>query len=135
MPFAVLPHTADFKLRVWGKNPEEVFQAALLAMSKILSEESPSKARVITRTVKLKAGDRTALLVDFLSEALALAQINREIYREVVFTKLTEQELAAELRGFSVEKFIKDIKAVTYHEAQVRQNPAGEWETFLVFDI
>jgi len=87
------------------------------------------------RTVTVYASDRTALLVDFLNEALSLAQIHKEVYLSVAFSTFSEIALEATLKGAKVDEFNEDIKAVTYHEADVRQNEKGEWETTLIFDI
>ncbi|MEK7162360.1 MAG: archease [Patescibacteria group bacterium] len=136
MPYEVLSHTADLKLRVWGRNPEELFSEALLAMMQILKSDLRFKNEDLRmRNIKIQSPDMTALLVDFLNEALTLAQTNHEIYTEVHFKKLTEAELDTELSGFPVEEFEEDIKAVTYHEAEVIKNKKGDYETNLVFDI
>ena len=37
--------------------------------------------------------------------------------------------------GFDIEEFDDDIKAVTYHEAEVRKNGKGNLETYMIFDI
>ena len=51
------------------------------------------------------------------------------------FSSLTDCALEAGLEGFEVEVLAKDIKAVTYHEADVRENAEGQFETTIVFDI
>jgi len=43
--------------------------------------------------------------------------------------------LDARLFGAHVRKFDEDIKAVTYHEANITHSPTGEFETMIVFDI
>ena len=87
------------------------------------------------RKIIVEAPDTTALLIDFLSEVLALSQINKEIYGRMTFSHFSPTKVEATLGGVMAEKFDEDIKAVTYHEADVRQNEKGEWETMIVFDI
>jgi SHS2 domain-containing protein len=87
------------------------------------------------RDVTIKAPDRTSLLIDFLGEVLADAHIERQAYVAVRFQELTETSVSAKLGGVSVEQFEEDIKAVTYHEADVRQDEKGMWATMVVFDI
>lgn len=138
MPYQILSHTADLRMRVTGKTMQELFSDALYGLMHILNEEVSSEPnhRVSAKQfVSLSAPDRTALLVDFLNEALSLAQVGREVYTRVTFEKLTDTELSAELAGVDVEEFDEDVKAATYHEAEVTQNENGEWETMLVFDI
>jgi len=54
-----------------------------------------------------------------------LTQVNKEIYNKVKFTKFTDTELEAELSGQKVERFGEDIKAVTYHGLEIKQNKDG----------
>lgn len=143
MPSEILKHTADLRIRVWADSLERLFQDAVFGMMGVLKENFKPQALnhkkstnpELKREIKIKAGDQTALIVDFLNEALTMAQTNKEVYTGVKFNKISETELEAELNGIPVDEFDEDIKAVTYHEADVRQNESGEWETMLVFDI
>lgn len=74
-------------------------------------------------------------MVDFLSEVLSLVEINKEVYTKVNFKKFSQNYLETELEGISVDSFDEDIKAVTYHEADVKRDKDGLWKTNLVFDI
>lgn len=134
MPYEIVKHTADLRMKVSGKTPEELFAEALRGMMFVLKEEGGG-GEGRKRTVVVQSADLTSLLVDFLNEALAQAQINREIYDRVVFKNFSETGLEAELEGTAADAFDEDIKAVTYHEADVKRNEKGEWETGLVFDI
>ncbi len=134
MSYEIAKHTADLRMKVEGKTPEELFAEALRGMMGVLKEGS-ERGEKRKRKIAVQSGDRTSLLVDFLNEALAAAQINREVYDRAVFRRFSETELEAELEGAAVGSFDEDIKAVTYHEADVRRNEKGEWETGLVFDI
>ncbi len=133
--YKFLPHTADFRMYVRAASPEELFKEALLGMMKVLKSDLEAFEDGISESVELKAGDMTVLLIDFLNEVLTLAQTNKEIYTDVDFEAFGETHLKANLRGARVDEFDEDIKAVTYHEADVVQNAKGEWETNLVFDI
>ncbi|MEK7192164.1 MAG: archease, partial [Patescibacteria group bacterium] len=74
-------------------------------------------------------------LVDFLSEALALSHIHKEIYNKVIFRKFSPNSLEADLEGAPAEFFDEDIKAVTYHEADVKKDAKGNWSAAIIFDI
>lgn len=136
MPFEILGHTADVRLRVWGKTLAELFEAAaygLMAMMQPVAENHYSMT--VTRHLEIQAGDSTELLIDFLNQILTLAQTNRETYPRLRILHLGDQELEAELDAVPVDGFGKDVKAVTYHEAEVKRNEGGDWETLLVLDI
>jgi SHS2 domain-containing protein len=66
---------------------------------------------------------------------LSLSLLKQAVFNQVDFKQISETALTAELTGSPVGRFDKEIKAVTYHEAAVTKNPAGRWETKVVFDI
>ena len=132
--YEILEHTGDVKIRVFGETPDGLFQNALLAMNEILKPKIKGQ-RSKVRNIEITSTDLNALLVDFLSEINYLRQVNREVYDKVKFTKFSAVKVEAELNGRKVEEFGEDIKAVTFHELDVRQGPEGIWETVIVFDV
>lgn len=122
-------------MSVTGKTLEELFCDALLGMVEAMKPRKDDRARTIRRTMKLDASDTTALLIDFLSEALVWMHTKREVYAGVRFISLGDRSLEAELAGFITESFGEDIKAVTYHEADVKRNAEGIWSSNIIFDI
>lgn len=138
MPYLFSPHTADVRLIVTGGTYEDVFRLALEAMAELMKENFCRTGRedfIQKEELELKSIDGTSLLVDFLSEVLTLSHIDKTIYCEVIFEALTETEIRARVRGKATTQFDKDIKAVTYHEAELKINEKGQWESILVFDI
>ncbi|MCI0471152.1 MAG: archease [Candidatus Aminicenantes bacterium] len=135
MPYKIGSHTADLRIIVTGENIEKLFVSALAGMMSYLGPRILEKPRHIRRMIKIESLDKTALLVDFLNEVLSLSQINKESYDKIIFKKLAETKIEAEIFGNKVENFRQDIKAATYHEADIKKNEKGELETVLVFDI
>lgn len=145
--YEILEHKGDFKIRVFGKTKQELFLNALLGMESGLRPEIDFRnqqyldARLRragigkSRHIKIKSQDSNALLVDFLSEALYLIQTNKEVYNKADFKKFSDTELEADLFGQKVEIFGEDIKAVTYHGLNIRQDNSGIWQTEILFDI
>ncbi len=74
------------------------------------------------------------MLVNWLNEILYLQETQREIYQEFKIASLTDTELEATLQGAPSAPTIKFIKAVTFHDLQVRQTEAG-WEATIVVDV
>lgn len=135
MTFKILEHIADLRMAVIGKNYQEIFKSALAGMADILKQGVGRFPAVKKRKIKVASVDYDALLIDFLNEALYQTQINKEVYFNVRFKDLKPTGLKAEILGIPIEKFDEDIKAVTYHEAGIKQNEKGEWETNIIFDI
>ena len=131
--YETLEHTADLRIRAFGKTKKELFLNVLLGMTE--SQKAEKLAKEAKREIKIKSLDLEALLVDFLSEALYLTQVNREIYNDIKFTKFTDTELEGELTGYKVERFGEDIKGVTHHDLNVHQKKDSAWETTVLFDI
>lgn len=135
MSYKIVSRTADLRMIVMGKNIVELFSSALAGMMFFLGPKIPKNPKPIRRIIKIESPDKTALLVDFLNEILSCSQINKETYDKIIFRKLTSTEINAEISGYAVENFREDIKAATYHEADIKQNKKGKWQTALVFDI
>lgn len=137
VPFTILPHTADIRLKVQGKTHKELFQNALLGMNEIIRKGYCKQYRKypIKKNISIKSFDTTSLLIDFLSEILTETQINQALFCLVKFNKLDKYNLQAQIFGDKVDGFDQDIKAVTFTEANIIVNMNGFLETVVVFDI
>jgi SHS2 domain-containing protein len=131
--YEILQHTADVRLRVSAATIEDLFAEALRGLMDVIKAERIQAGNVHAR-VRVTAPDTTALLVDFLNEVLTRCHIERAIYPRVRFRSMTAAALEADLEGDHVAGFGEDVKAVTYHEADVRQEN-GNWSTALVLDV
>lgn len=131
--YEVVEHTTDLRLNVSASNLADLFRESLRAMTDCM--QPAGSGRGVRRTITVDAPDRTALLVDFLSEALWAAHVHHEVFDRAEFRELSGIHLEADLSGHRADDFGEDIKAVTYHEAEVVETGTGEWRTRLVFDI
>ena len=131
----ILPHPADSRLLIQAETLPELFSAALEGMNRILKKDLVFSGMPVKESLNLSAADSTNLLIDFLSQVLSLSLLKQAIFSQVDFKPLTATALVADLRGNLVDHFDKEIKAVTYHEAAVRKNAEGLWETKIVFDL
>jgi len=133
MEYSFREHTADVRMDVKSKSFPALFRQALLAMFEFLRPiELPKR---VLRNVDVRSPDASALLVDFLNEALSLAQTHKETYTSVQFNTLQPKVLRAKLLGHRISSFGEDIKAVTYHEAKVECDSSGIWHAHVIFDI
>src|SRR2546423_13891467 len=113
---------------------EDLFRDAMRGMFAIMCSGALRRAdgalKCAATQIEIDSLDRTTLLVDFLSEVLTRAHIDRAVFDDVTFEQLTERDLKATISGHASARFEQDIKAVTYHEADVRQIDGG-WQTTL----
>lgn len=133
--YEILSHPADLKIKVFGRTKEELFSNALLSMMEAKKPELNKDPKIKNRKIKIKSADIELLLVDFLSEVLYLSQINKEAYIQVQFKKFSDFELTGLLKGKKAERFGEDIKAVTHHDLEIKQNLDSTWEATVLFDI
>ncbi|MDD2696989.1 MAG: archease [Candidatus Pacebacteria bacterium] len=131
--YEILEHKADLKIKASGQTKEELFFNMMLGMEESMKPETEDTET--TRRIKIESLDLSSLMVDFLSEVLYLIQINKEIYKNIEFGKLTDTEAEGELTGLKVERFGEDIKAVTHHNLDIHQNQDKTWEATVLFDI
>lgn len=132
--YEILEHTADLKIRAFGKSQAEVFSNILKGMFETIKPQEVSDGQEIVRDIKIKSQDIESLLVDFLSEALYLSDVNNEAYFTAKFKKLTNKELEGEIQGIKIEKFEKEIKAVTWHNLEIKKEK-DLWQATVLFDI
>lgn len=145
MNFELLPHTADIKLRAYGKTKQELFRNALIGMFQVIGPHAPGcvvKDGLLVcpslpehHDVAIASPDEQALLVDFLSEALYLSDVYNQVYLDIYIHELTPTHIQATLYGVNITGFdVVEIKAVTYHELAFAQHD-GIWQVDVVFDI
>jgi SHS2 domain-containing protein len=135
--FSLHPHTADIRLQVWAPTLQELFCVAAQGLAEVLVPEGCRRPAAPLRRwyrFAVHSPDETALLVDFLSMVLLASYLRRALFCRVRFLEFTPTSLRARLMGYSVEGFQQDVKAVTYHEAQIRLSKQG-YEAWLVLDV
>jgi len=131
--FEFLDHPGDLKLRAWGSDLEELFAHAAQGIMTFLFGSGVANLQPYrTETIEIEAGDREALLVDWLSELLYRATSEYHAYMGFRMHELTETKLKAAVAA-AVAEAVEDIKAVTHHELSIRKGESG-WEATVVFD-
>ncbi len=138
-PFRSMPHTADLALEIWADSRPGLFREAargLLAL--LLDTARPPRAEPEQwRAMELRAPDPAFLLADFLSEILALANLEGQLVMAVDVTKVGQADLSARLGlapAAALGGVVQEIKAVTYHGvAPGRQG--RRWRAVVVCDV
>jgi len=133
MPYRMLEHTADLSFEVTAGSFEELMSEALRAMTEWTGPQWTDRA--VERSFRIDAQDREMLLVDLLNESLTLSQIHHEVYERLVIRSIGEGFVEGSFVGRAVTGALDEIKAVTYHGAQVEQLPDHSWRAILLMDI
>jgi SHS2 domain-containing protein len=136
-PYQAFDHTADLGLAITGAGEEELFANAAIAVFDIITDLDRVEAREIRR-IAVEGDGREDILINFLREILYLYNGEHWLLKELRIVRMSEKSLEAEALGEPLDErkheICKEIKAVTYHQAQVRQTPAG-WTARVIFDV
>ncbi len=128
-----LEHTADWALEVWAPDLGTLLEEAARGMYDLLGIETDRTAPRQQRRLELEPPDREAAIVELLGELLYLLE-TEHIAFEPLTIDVRGGSLTAELVGAPVLDQTKEIKAVTYHQLEVRDTPSGV-EATVVFDV
>lgn len=134
MDYEILEHTADLKIRAYGKDLPELFSYLLRGMFESCQPNLMDETLAVSREIAIKNSNLESLLVDFLNEALYLSDVNNEAYFEAEFEKLIETELIGKIKGRKVKNLGVEIKAVTWHELEIKKG-GNSWQVTVIFDI
>ena len=131
-----MTHTSDIRLLIKADDMKELFLAGMHALSRETAGEFyPKKfSQDFIESIEISAIDCTSLLVDFLSDLLSLSQIHQVVFFDLNFLYFDSLNMEAEVIGMRFKEIEEEIKAVTYHEADVIFKD-GLYQTNLVFDI
>jgi SHS2 domain-containing protein len=130
-------HTADLGLAITGTSREDLFANAALAVFDIITDLSLVEPREARRIV-VEGDSPEDLLINFLREILYLYNGKHWLMKEIRMTRFGDTALEAEAMGEPLDgrkhEICKEIKAVTYHQAEVRRTPEG-WSAKVIFDV
>lgn len=135
MPYQILEHPTDLKLKVSGANIVELFKNAAIGLFRAIDgRKNPAPASGQWRDVQVSAPDQESLLVEWLNELLSLHDIENENYFDIKIFDLTDDSIIAQARGAPSTRDRFDVKAATYHGLEIKQTPQG-YEATILFDI
>lgn len=126
-------HTADRAFQVCGRNLAELLENAATALI-ALDGPRPSTGRFIRRVIEVEGSDRETLLVNWLNEILYLEQTHNEFYDHFLLSNVSEHHLRAQLYGLELDRSVTSLKAVTFHNLEVRESSDG-LEATVVVDV
>ncbi len=129
-----MPHTADVRIRASADTPEGLFRAAIKGMCSFILGKTPENKRDKTYEISVQSVDMTAVLIDFLAEALYIINNDGAMISRTEINSLTNTEIFAKLHTYECRDLEEDVKAVTWHEANIKQDN-GHFVTNIILDI
>ncbi|MFH1621851.1 MAG: archease [Candidatus Omnitrophota bacterium] len=134
--FEFFEHTADIGLKIYGKDPKEIFVNAAKGLFSLITDLK--KVDLNTEIeVKLKDENREELLVSWLNELIFQFSTYSFISKEFKIEEITDNKIKAKVLGeeinLSKHKILSEIKAATYHELEIKETDRG-FEARVIFD-
>lgn len=131
--FEEIEHTADRAFRVTGHDMAELLQNGARAMQ-ALDGPLPAGEPSATQAIQVEGVDRESLLVNWLNEILYLEQVHRVVCDRFHIDELQNHRLRARVETRHCNRNSTHIKAVTFHNLQIREIPQG-LEAEVVLDV
>jgi len=136
-PFEILEHTADIRIKVYGRDLKQLFENAALGMFHILADLEG----ITTSTeleVEVDAPDIEELLIEWLDELLYNFYTKHVIFSAFDVTGLADTRLTAKVKGRFVgenkNRLKTEIKAATRHDLHIEKRD-DRYEVQIVFDV
>ncbi|MDD3655239.1 MAG: archease [Atribacterota bacterium] len=140
--FELVDHTADIGLKIYGKNKQELFLNAARGMFFLITSVPVSPVQNRPKNyykIESSASNIEDLMITWLSDLLYIHVTEFVIFDDYIINSMTEEMIKSKASAIEIKsspyRIVKEIKAVTYHDLSVYQDPDGRWTANIVFDI
>jgi SHS2 domain-containing protein len=135
--FEILDHTADIGLVIYGENLKALFENAGEAFFRLITDLRKVRRRV-ERRINIGRESLDRLMVDWLSELLYLHDVENLLFKGFKVESVGKDGLKAIVKGEPFREGVHviktEVKAVTYHRIEVRQEKGG-WRAQVILDL
>ena len=135
--YRFIEHTADLRLEIFGVDENDLFVQAAKALTDLITDPKTLQERH-RQTLAVSGDDWSDLMVNWLRELLSLWSGQERLVSRVLLQSLEPTRLKATVStdAFAADRhpIRNEIKAVTYHQIEVRPWQTG-WRARVVFDI
>lgn len=136
-----IDHAGDAGFVLTAPTLTRLFTACAEEMTRLACPTGEVR-RALARPIEAEGFDLTELLVNWLSEINGLANAHRELYGHFCVDDLSRADRGCSIRGHADGEPLdlarhcvaREIKAVTFHEAEVREADGG-WRARVIFDL
>lgn len=136
--FERFEHTADLGLRVEAASLAELFSEAGRGLTSLLIDRPELIQEVAEKTFEVTASELDYLFFDWLNELLYAFESEGWLGAEFDVS-VEGKRLVAHVRGESLDasrhRPSHEVKAITYHGLEVREDSAGRWMVEVIVDI
>lgn len=133
-------HTADIGIRGYGDTLEEAFEAVAIALFDVMVDVRKVEKKE-ARHIEAEGEDLQSLLYDFLERLLILHDVEGLVFRDFD-VKIEKSKEGYKLKAVAYGEHLsekhepkEEVKAITYHEMEIKRVEDGKWMVQLVPDI
>lgn len=136
-PWTVEDHTADLAIAVRGASLSELFSEAVRAFHEVVGGGAPATC-ALESDVQAEGVDRVEVWVRWWRALLRQWTVEGRMPIEALRCDAEERRAGARLRCVPAAEVdlsrVTDVKAVTWHRAEVARDAAG-WRGTIVLDV
>jgi len=140
--FEFLEHTADLYIAAYGKSLKEAFENAAYAMFEGMTDLNKVQPKS-EDTVEVEGYDEQALLYNWLEELLVKFDIKGNLYSRFKIASIEKTSAGFKLKAkiwgepLNLEKHLSKVgvKAVTYHQMEIKKDAKGAVTVKFILDI
>jgi SHS2 domain-containing protein len=125
-------HTGEVEIVIESPTEAGVFAEALTALAELMGRQD--RGEPAQHEIEVTAPDRASLLVEWLTEAVFLAEVERFVPEQVASFELADDRLHATVVGH-VCRPRHLVKAVTLNSLELLQTENGAWHGRVVLDV
>jgi len=138
--YEILSHTADIRVKIFGKKQEDLFTNAAICLFELLTDKK-AKAKK-TRHIELSATRLEDLFVFWLNELISVFYSYKFLPVEYAISiddlsgtkKLVARVAGADFNPYGNKSIKLEIKAATYHNLKIDKAKKG-FTAEIVFDV
>ncbi|MFT3879925.1 MAG: archease [Gemmatales bacterium] len=134
----VFEHTADLGLRIRSGTLVDLFTEAGTALFELMVENISDVQPVVQRQIRIVQAEIELLFFDWLNELLYLSDSEQLVlcrFAVGISHNLLEATVWGEPRDESRHQLDHEVKAITYHQLKLLQEPDGQWLAEAILDI
>jgi SHS2 domain-containing protein len=135
LKYEFVEHTADITFKAYGRDLNQLFENAAEALESTLIMLE-AVALSATTTIEMTSDSCDDLLYDWLAELLVMFEVNRFAVKKCI-VNITGLSLRAECWGERIDPnkhtLNTEVKAVTYHNLQIKKNKV--YHTEITLDV
>jgi len=136
-PIESVLQTSNTRIKVEGSSLQHLFKNSLRGLGHLLSPGSCISATHYDCIVKVQvsADNSTNLLVNFLTEVLALTHRHHAIFCTMNVEEITEKKLVAQIFGVWFKNFNATIKSIADSKCIVNRKEDFSYNGSIVFEF